>query len=207
MKLVKIILFFTLLTTLSGCATLFVNQSGMTLGKKTKEINIGVDYLGNSEGGGLIGTVPIIFPVVGINYGLTNNLDIGCMINTSAHLSAMTKYQVIGTKESLFASSIGIRGGFQLGELNGITNLYSLNIQSFNSIHTRDDRLAIFLAPQLIYLRYKEDNSPDNIINSAAYTLGIIFGEWNKFSFGISQFLVNSNNNSALFTFGISHIL
>jgi len=84
---------------------------------------------------------------------MKENLDLGLKANPSFHFTGTGKFQFIGDKESLFASSLGFDIGIDpLGIVFGGMS-YSSSISIYNSIHPTN-YLAITLSPKYNYLGF-----------------------------------------------------
>lgn len=177
----------------SSCITHTANQTGRTLDIGNAEATLNVDYSGETKGGKIFGPVPIISTSVGVKFGVFEDLDFGCKVDFIGQVSGSLKYQFLGNKESLFASSIGFNLGHIPGELNGINNFYSYRFHLFNSFHSNNNNLAFFISPMYMFLQYSELKSPTNYIRTPGYSTGIVFGDRIKLSLGYTQYFTNED--------------
>ena len=201
----KIAIFIICCSTFYGCVTLNSNQSGRTLGKGKS--NFSWDFTGgNMEKPLYTDKKENYVTNFGYSRGLTENFDIGLALNSGNSLTIKTKYQFLGNKESIFASSIGFDASIDfLGTItaNGIAH-YGFSSAIYNSIHITD-YLAIIAVPK--YILFVSHEFPGEVHNNIyGYSTGIMLGKNHHFVLEISQFVNNkrySFKTAPHFSFGI----
>lgn len=176
-----------------GCITLKSNQSGRSLGKENARIYAGLAPGKFNENQPFVSVEDgnYQFFYFGFLTGLTEDLDIGFTMNSSLFINFHSKYQFLGTKESFFASSIGIDlgtspFGVTLGQLS-----FGATIASYNSIHF-NEYFALTLSPKFLLFHSSHVNesfggSANNSIYG--YSSGIIIGKIHQVALEYSQFV------------------
>jgi hypothetical protein len=194
MKIQPLLLSISLgLSVLSGCVSLNSHQSGRTSGKDN------YSFYGNFNFGKIRSDQYFTFKdsgyyyiaEVAAQYGIKENLDLGLIVNTSTHCTATSKLQFIGTKHSLFASSLGFDIGVgPLALLDGAIS-YSSSLSSYNSLHL-GDCFAITLAPKYTYLGFTNLTRAYGFTqknNIYGYSTGLIIGKKHQILIEWSQYV------------------
>lgn len=181
---------------LSGCVSLNSLQSGRTLGKGNANLESSLTigkYAQNSAGlqEGDYDNVPMV--EVGAKYGISENLDLSLRLNSASLLTGQIKYQFIGDKASMFATSIGADAS--IFTLLGIIHFqdYYLSVPLYLSIHP-SDKFCIYLTPRYSFSSFYEfEQDKDSVYKPAqnltygSFSYGIMIGKKNKFIFEITH--------------------
>lgn len=182
---------------LVSCVSLNSHQTGRTVGDDNLSIfgNFNFGYPNSYEHSIIEDSGAFYVAEIGTLYGIKENLDLGFKINSSFHFTGLSKFQFIGNKKSLFASSIGLDIGANPVGLFFQMKSYSGSLSLFNSFHPTDF-LAITLAPSYTYLGIANltdeyDYSRSN--NIYGHSAGFIIGKKHQFSFELSQYVNNTN--------------
>ena len=207
MRLSLKIIFLFLLLGSAGCVSLNSHQTGRTIGKDNYSLfgtfNFGTidskhyDFAYEDSGRFYIAEI-------GAFRGLKENLDIGIKVNSSFHFTGISKYQFIGNKNSLFASSLGLDVGIGLGGLPLGGMSYSGTFSVFNSIHPTDN-FAISFSPRYNYLgftNFTKEYGYTTANHIYGYSAALIFGKKHQFSLELSQYV-----NNKKFTFDTRPIM
>ena len=156
-----------LLVSQCGCLSLTTMETGRTVGKGASDLSLSVTsgrYAETSIGGpnddadlkegetndNDISTTDY-YPVIeaGGVLGVGERTDIGVRLNSSFFASASMKHQLIGSKTSLFATSIGVRGGVNpmAALVGGVLYGYGI-VPVYLSFHPPNSRFAVYAVPQ-----------------------------------------------------------
>jgi hypothetical protein len=193
---IVLVLFMVLLT---GCVSLSSLQSGRTLGKGKRELATNINF-GEYQTSTAHELLPELKNIPIIEFagtvGVRDNLDLSFKFNTAFNLTGQIKYQFIGDKKSLIASSIGGDAGFNMGSPgSGIFLDFYLSIPLYLSIHPTE-KLAFYLTPRLCHSTFLIAGDPigdgeiykeTKHLNYAAFTYGIMFGKTQRFMIEISH--------------------
>jgi len=204
--LLKSFLVANLLFLFSGCISLTSMQTGRTLGKNNAEFSANVTY-GNFSNTSVyyqtdttdVDNVLFSMPNGGLkcSFGLTEKLDLGINIDLLGNVGSNLKYQIIGNKETFFASSIGFDLGFNfVPAIFGFATT-NLSIPLFLSIHPTD-YLSIYLTPRCFLasnyfygFTYGQMPVADRFLGTTGIFInsyGLILGKKNKLAFEISNY-------------------
>ena len=182
LKIQRVLLTTVVAFGLASCVSLNSHQTGRTVGKDDyaafANVNLGID------------PDPIHQVEVGAFHGIKENLDLGVKINSFFHLTGLSKLQIIGNKNSLFASSIGMNIGITpYGLPVGLIG-YSSTLSLFNSIHPTD-YLAFTFSPTYHYFGYADYSkikTYNTVSNIYGYSVGVIVGKKHQVSLELLQF-------------------
>lgn len=195
---------------LLSCVSLNSHQTGRTVGKDNYSFfgnfNFGRfdsdQYLTMEDSGAFF------IAEIGTFYGINQDFDLGLKVNSSSHLTVISKFQLIGDESSAFASSFGFDiGAAPLGLLMGAMS-YSSSFSLFNSIHPTDD-LAFTFSPRYTYLGFTNFTKEYGFTDKnkiLGYSAGFIIGKKHQFSFELSQYVNNkkfSFNTKPIISLGI----
>ncbi len=189
-----------------SCITLNSHQTGRTVGYNNNSIittisfgdNYFEKYFHNKD------SKSIYLDDFGVFQGISDNFDIGIKVNSMLTFTGTGKYQFIGDKNSLFASSVGLDLGYNPILLFNRTILYNGGLSLYNSIHPTDF-LAFTLSPRYIghgAIFFGDDFSINHIFG---YSAGIIIGRKHQISIELSQFNLNKGylfDNKPIFSLG-----
>lgn len=176
-----------LILTLSGCVSFTGYNDGRALGKGKKEMLASVN-LTQSASVDLLNPknkkadIPILtFPAVayGGKTGATDKIDLYFRVTTSLNLNGGVKFQLIGTRSSMFAMGIGAELGMFV--LNN-ASIFNTQIPLFTSYHPSEN-LAIYLTPRYVY-QFKSSERPYNF-NYFGGNIGILYGKKHKIGLDI----------------------
>ena len=191
----KLLLLF-LVIGFTGCVSFNSHQTGRTVGKDNYSLfgnfNFGTidseHYSFTSEDTGRF-----YIAEIGAFRGLKENLDIGIKVNSTLHFTGICKYQFIGDKNSLSASSLGLDvGAAPFGLMMGVMS-YSGTLSLFNSIHPTDN-FAISFSPRYNYLGFTNFLKEYGYTKSNhiyGYSAAVIYGKKHQFSLELSQYVNN----------------
>ncbi len=173
---------------LASCISLNSHQTGKTVGKDNYSIfgNFNTVHIDSGQYFSDEGYYMIM--EIGVYHGLKENFDLGFKVNSYFFITGISKYQFIGNKTSIFASSVGLNIG--VGVPFGLIMeefSYSSSLSLFNSIHPTD-YLEIKVSPRYTY--FKIMNISKNHIYG--YSVGLIIGNKHQFSFELSQYVNNT---------------
>lgn len=183
---VKLFLSIILLT-ISGCVSFIGYNDGRSLGKGKKEmlasVNLtkspSVDFLNPKN---KKDEIPIlIFPAVAFGgiTGETDKIDLYFRVTSSLNLNGGVKYQLLGSRSSMFAMGIGAELGLFVLNKNSILNT---QIPLFTSYHPSEN-LAIYVTPRYVY-QFKSSERPYDF-NYIGGNLGLLYGKKHKIGFDI----------------------
>lgn len=196
MKVILYIILSLLIVVQSGCLSMTTQQSGRTVGRSNLELMANAT-IGRYSHNSIFDDQeydhkPVI--EIGGTYGLLNNLDLTVKFNSATFLSTQVKYQFIGNRESLFATSIGAEAGFvPLYTFVGIMDYY-VSMPLFASLHPHE-KISLFLSPRYVFASSSTFAHPDNAvpeppdrINFVGNAYGIIIGKKHKGILEIAHF-------------------
>ena len=135
-------------------------------------------------------------------YGLSNRFDLGLKVNSAFFGSIQTKYQIIGTQNSIGAVSLFNEFGvnpatFFLGRLD-YYNLSSI----IGSIHLK--KVAIYASPKYIFQDFQLREWPGKMPNEPivreikrplGLSYGLIYGSKHRVGIEFSQYFNNEQIN------------
>jgi hypothetical protein len=192
MKLVSY-LFCVLIFLFTGCISITSLQSGRTEGEGNIELAASATYGKHSHYSLDLeeyGNMPIV--EIGGTIGLSEDFDFSININSIFSLSSNIKYQFIGNKTSVFASSLGAEAGISFIMLGNALLYYYYSLPLYLSYHI-SDKAFIFLTPRYgkSFLEYPSDDNPNFIpryINHFGISYGISYGKKNRMILELSHF-------------------
>lgn len=194
-KLITSLLIIAVTFGLVSCVSLNSHQTGRTVGKDNYSFfgNFNFGYFDSEQYFTIADSGAFYIAEIGAFYGIKENFDLGLKVNSSSHFTGISKFQFIGNKTSIFASSIGLDfGAAPLGLVMG-TMSYSSSLSMFNSIHPTD-YLAFTLSPRYTYLGFTNFTKEYGFTrrnNIYGYSAGLIVGKKHQFSFELSQYVNN----------------
>ena len=141
---------------------------------------------------------------LGAFHGITETLDLGLKINSTLQITGISKYQIIGSKKSKFASSVGLDIGLNLFTSSYGVLFYNGKLSIYNSYHFTD-KIALTLSPSYNLARNEKiliEEDPTTTYKIYGYSVGLIFGQKKQLSIELSQF-----KNNEPFRFDIKPIV
>ena len=209
--LIPFLLFLTLNFVLVSCFTTANFETGKTLGKGNRKVDVAVN---NSQfKPKTTGMLPYDGGMslnLGVSYGLTDKLDIGMNSSTNSDISFKAKFMLTKPASKL-ALSIGA-SSFIMLSIPKPMYLHS-NIALYTSFHP-NKRITFYAYPQLLFISPQEKNIVKTLIDSRgiSFSTGILLNhyiknsETNDFSIGFEY----SNVSIGIFnqnTFSVGIIL
>ena len=204
----RLLVFSLVLVTQCGCLTLTASETGRTVGKGTAEITVSAasgTYADQSIGGpsddgrddaadedAYPGRYIPVVEVGGI-IGIGENTDLGFQVDTAQFFSARVKQQLLGTKSSFFAASIGLEGGINPGAFafGGVAYWYG-TVPVYLSLHPRE-KIALYAVPRytLTSVNVLDPSSVErtgSVWNDPALTYGVAIGRDRRVAVELSHF-------------------
>jgi hypothetical protein len=102
-KFAKFLSFLALAVFVSSCASVSQYQTAMPTGEGKTNFKITLNGTTREDGEGL----PPFIPELGINYGVTDNFDFICKLNSFGSLSFGGKYTLLTESNDKFAIAVG----------------------------------------------------------------------------------------------------
>lgn len=192
-----------LVVILVGCTSTESLQDGRSLSKGVSEFSSTIN-VGNFNDVSGAWPADTIVPDVKVQYGygLSNRFDLGIKVNSAFFGSIQTKYQLIGTQNSMGAVSIFNEIGVNSATVFlGRFDYYNLT-SIIGSIHLK--KFAIFTTPKFLFqdfqLREWPGKMPDEPIQREikkpfGLSYGVIYGSKHRFGLEFSHYF-NKKQNS-----------
>jgi hypothetical protein len=189
-----VLLFTTVL--LTGCLSLSTIQSGKTLGKDNSELAVSGSYgkfsqISVLDNEGDFDNKPLF--AVRSQYGVSQRLDLGFRLNQNTFVGPTVKWQIMGDKESTFASSVGLDIGFNFFSFAFGNFTYYATIPLFLSYHPKKN-ISFYLTPRYLiaseYIFVDQSITPgwgDNYTQLGS-SYGIILGDKHKIAVEASSY-------------------
>jgi hypothetical protein len=147
---VFLILFIMFLT---GCASMSTMQTARTTEKGNVGYGFGAGVVNSEIPLGTLDTLKISAPFleVGARYGITDKLDVGAKITIIGTATVDVKYQFLGNKESKFASSVGLGGGYlSISSNDSKSKIYDAMLPIYFSYHPID-WFSLYFSPKYVF--------------------------------------------------------
>jgi hypothetical protein len=182
----------------SSCISEVSMQTGRTLGIKKLEVCVNGSSGKFSEISAIDSAGSFDYkPLIGVNlhYGVLKNLNVGVSVNQSTFIGTSMKYQLLGTKQSRFATSLGLNAGFNSGAFLFGNFISFLSVPLYISYHP-SNAFSVYLTPRYIatseYIFASETGSQEIGFNRKIYRIGssygIMVGEEHKIAIEVSNF-------------------
>jgi hypothetical protein len=211
----KTSLLYLLLISFSGCVSLDTIQTGRTLGKDKMSLSGSLSH-GLSEDIGyfsLFENGSYFFGQTRYMYGVGEKLDLGATVNMASFVIINSKYQVTGTKNSAFASSIGLDvGATPVTLLHALTLGYMASVRSYNTFFI-GEKLGLTISPAYVFLGNSQfsdgyGGSYTNLNNYLGYSVNAFYGDKEKLFIEVSNFeTINNFNFSVKPTISIGYCI
>ncbi len=181
---------------LGSCVSLNSHQTGRTVGQDNISFlgSFNIGYSDSEQYFAAADSGVFFIGEIGNYYGIGENIDIGLKVNSSLHLTGISKFQIIGDKRSTFASSVGVDIGVTPHVLILSALNYTGSLSLFNSIHPTD-YFAVTFSPRYTYLCFTNFTEEDGCTirnNIFGYSAGFLIGTKHQFSVELSQYVSNT---------------
>ena len=197
------LLLFGVAVLAAGCIAVSPHQTGRTLGKggisASGSYNFGMANEGqvfrikeDIEAADKSNQVQVHLVEVGVQAALNERLDCGLRLNNTGHFTLHLKGQIIGSKQSLVASSLGAEAGVNAFGLLSTLAGYHVALSSFNSLHLTD-YLALGFSPRYVFVNV-DNYGPINLkynTSMLGYSVGLFAGRKHMFSIEFSQYAID----------------
>jgi hypothetical protein len=187
-------LFLLITLAFQACVSINSNQTGRSLGKGNNSVSGWANYgsAKDIEYYSLWDNDRYIFAEGRYMHGVNEDFDLGVTLNLATFFIVNTKYQVLGSKKSLFASSIGLdMGATPVTLMHAMTIGYMTSLKSFNSIHFTE-KAGFTFTPTYIFLgrsQFSEAYGGPYRINHnlLGYSFGLFYGKKQTFFLEVSN--------------------
>jgi hypothetical protein len=190
-----LVLFFTTVL-LSGCLSLSTLQSGKTLGKDHFELAVSGSYgkfskISVLDNEGDFDNKPLISARG--QYGVSERVDIGLRLNQNTFVGPTVKWQIMGDKESTFASSVGLDIGFNFFAFAFGNFTYYTSIPLYLSYHPKKN-ISFYLTPrylitsEYVFVDQSIDPGKGDTYSLFGGSYGILLGDKHKIAVEASNF-------------------
>ncbi len=168
----------------SSCANFDSIQTGRSLGKNNLSYinSFNIRAFDRSDIGLDIDSILPFSARAGLYYGLKDNFDLGLSINSSSMLMLHSKYQIIGSHNSIYAASIGGDIGVTiLSPFLTQTTAYSGSLRIYNSFHISES-FGITFSPAYIYFAQSQKSNKlggpyDRNTNLYGFSSSLFYGK------------------------------
>ncbi len=199
----RILCLLSLLISISACANFDTTQTGRSIGKNNMSYSGSFNFRAFDKSDISLDSDSILpfSAQARLYYGLNDNFDIGLSINSSSLMTLHSKYQIIGSKNSFYAASIGADiGCATLSTFLTKTSAYTGSFRIYNSFHL-NDKFGVTFHPAYIYFAKSQNSNKlggpyDRYANIYGLSSAVFYGKSFKVFLETSYF--GSFNNDVI---------
>jgi hypothetical protein len=195
----------------SSCGLTSGFQDGRSVGKKNREITVGMTF---TQKGDFSEPEPTTsdfkstyisnlgYPAFefGARYGITDKMDFNFRLNTISMTSVGLKYQLLGDKISKFALASGLNCEFAL-----VASGQIIQVPIFASFHPSED-FSLYMSPHYRLILNPNLSETQNM-NQLGFNAGILMGRKNKFGVEVGYYNIGSESSAFLIGFGVKYLI